>query len=246
MKLVKIYVLVCPITLKVRYIGRTSTSLRNRLSQHVHEALYKERKYTHKVNWIQKLLKHNCRPVIRKLCEVKGWKESYVIEQQLIEKYADRLFNHRDRGEGSNYPKSSDHRNKIGHALKEGYASGKIKHPRSKVVHYYDNHGTHLGYFDSVKEAAEKLGMYRSMIEKVLTKEHVQAKGYRFSYKKTHMSDISGRSKGNTTQFTVKVGRKVYRFWTVKACREYFNLKGFANFKQTSNSLRKLGHKVST
>lgn len=76
MQRVVIYCLVCPITLKVRYIGRTTVSLPMRLSQHVFKAKH-NRDNTHKSNWIRSLLKINSRPFIRTLCVVNGWDESY-------------------------------------------------------------------------------------------------------------------------------------------------------------------------
>ena len=45
---VNIYVLIDPITLKVRYIGRTKKPLSERLSQHVGKAKHDKDKNTHK------------------------------------------------------------------------------------------------------------------------------------------------------------------------------------------------------
>jgi len=69
MEKVIIYVLIDPLTLKVRYIGRTKCSLEKRLGEHISKSKL-EYNFTHKCNWIKSLLKQNLKPIIRKLCIV--------------------------------------------------------------------------------------------------------------------------------------------------------------------------------
>src|SRR5690242_9617875 len=110
--IVKIYVLIDPITLKVRYIGRTTVSLPMRLSQHIHKSV-KKKESTHKAHWIRLFYKNSLKPYIRLLTSVEGWKESYQFERDLIFKYRDRLLNHNDRGIGGKNVRVSERRRKM-------------------------------------------------------------------------------------------------------------------------------------
>ena len=49
----KIYTLEHPITKEIRYIGKTTRSLKKRLSEHVSEASFNHG--VHKINWINSL-----------------------------------------------------------------------------------------------------------------------------------------------------------------------------------------------
>lgn len=51
-----IYVLVDPITLKIRYIGVTCQYLTDRLQNHIHDALYRPSENWHKARWIKALI----------------------------------------------------------------------------------------------------------------------------------------------------------------------------------------------
>lgn len=186
---VVIYCLICPLSLKVRYIGRTTVSLPMRLSQHIFKAKHNKDK-THKSNWIRSLLKINSKPHIRKLCAVFGWKESHEFERQLIEKYKDRLLNHNDRGTGNNAPKSLEHKQKISSFIKLTYTDqGKALH--NKKVYVYDIHGNYISEYDSCKLAAKDLDIYYKSISKVTTGIYKQMKGYQFSFEKREMPNLS-------------------------------------------------------
>jgi hypothetical protein len=181
---VTIYVLIDPITLKVRYIGRTRVALNSRLSCHVCKAKRYNFPY-HKDNWIRKLVRMNSKPFIRKLTEVEGWTNSYEVEKALIAKYRDRLLNHNDRGEGSkNAIRTKRQKRMISDTLKEGYKSGRIPHPRNKVVYVYDLEDNYLRSYDSCKEAAEDLNIYPPAVRKCARGIYRQMKGYQFKYKK--------------------------------------------------------------
>jgi hypothetical protein len=189
MEEVKIYALVCPLSLKIKYIGRTKVSLPMRLSQHVFHAK-NFRDNTHKSNWIRSLLKINSRPYIRKLCVVKGWSESYEVERNLIAKYQSRLLNHNDRGSGNNAPKSNEHRQKLSDFMKKTYTlKGKALH--EKTVYVYDLKGNLLSSYDSSKKAAANLGIYHKSISKALSGICKQIKGYQFSRFIEKMPDLT-------------------------------------------------------
>lgn len=184
-EIVKIYVLIDPITNRVRYIGRTKCSLPMRLSQHVFRAKNNKIKNNHKDNWIKSLLKLNSRPIIKLLTTVEGWSESHVFEQNLIKKHCIKhnLVNNDDRGEGQfNKKLSQEYKDKISKTLKEGYSSGKIPHPKNKIVYYYNHNGEYCGEFKSIKEASEQLNIVYSNIKKCLRGTQKHAKKYRFSF----------------------------------------------------------------
>lgn len=166
---VKIYALIDPITLKVRYIGRTIRSLPMRLSQHIHRAKDINRSKTHRDNWILSLLKINSKPIIRLLCEVEGWKESHIFEQNLIKKYAHRLTNHDDRGEGGkNRNTTEEQKIKISNTLKEYYKDKPMAFERTVYVYNYD--GTFYKEYTSGAKAARDLNIPYSTIRKHLSK----------------------------------------------------------------------------
>lgn len=167
MEQVKIYVLIDPITLKVRYIGRTKIkSLNTRLSQHINKAKY-HRDNTYKSNWIRSLLKINSRPYIRKIAVVQGWSESHVFEKNLIAKYRDRLVNHNDRGEGSlRKVLSAEQRKNISETLKEYYKVHQIK--TMTEIHVYNYDGSYYNTYPSIQAASKDLGIYHGTITKHL------------------------------------------------------------------------------
>jgi hypothetical protein len=179
MEKISLYVLIDPLTLRVRYIGRTKVSLAMRLSQHVFRAKNNKHR-THKHNWIVSLLRKNCRPYIRRLCIVDGWSESHVLERLLIAKYRDRLVNHDDRGEGGkNKQLTDEYKESIAKTLKEGYADGSIPHPRNKRVYCYDRQGNYLSEHKSVKQSAADLSVSWSSAKKHVQGKRIHVSGYR-------------------------------------------------------------------
>lgn len=184
-EIVKIYVLIDPFTLKVRYIGRTIQSLEKRLYDHVYRSK-RLRDKSHKEYWIRSLLKVNSKPHIRVLTTVMGWKESHKVEQQLICKYKHRLVNHNDKGEGGlNKIVTEKQKIAISQSLKKHYKSN--PHPNSKTVYCYNEDGTFYKEYESSKHASEDLGIYRGTINKHLTgviKNKYLKNGKQFSYTK--------------------------------------------------------------
>lgn len=165
-RLVKIYVLIDPFTLKVRYIGRTTCTLSKRLGEHISKAK-KYNCYSHKENWIRSLLKVNSKPYIRQIALIKGWKESYNIECKLIKKYQHRLLNAQDRGEGAMRNLSPESKQKISDTLKENYKKG-MSNPARKKVYAYNRDGSFYKEYDSIRIAAKDLGYYYKVISKQL------------------------------------------------------------------------------
>lgn len=95
---IKIYVLKEPDTLKIRYVGMTSKTLKQRLRKHLDNALYTKHN-PHLCNWILKYYNKDTLPIIELLeyCTKENWQER---ERYWITQYKD-LLNFTEGGEGS-------------------------------------------------------------------------------------------------------------------------------------------------
>lgn len=155
-KEIKIYVLLCPISSKIKYIGRTSNDLIVRLRGHLSKA---KQNNTPKNKWILSLKNKNLKPII-KLYKVLNcsWEESHLIERDLIQKcikYKFDLKNLDDRGEGFQNRNLSDlQKLKISNSLKEKYKNGFTIKENLKPVSLYDLEGNLINSFDSIKNCA--------------------------------------------------------------------------------------------
>ena len=80
MKSVKIYKLLDPTSLEVRYVGKTEKTLKHRLSMHVTTSI-KNKSKTHKEAWITGLYLTGIRPLIELIEEVafEDWQEKEVF-----------------------------------------------------------------------------------------------------------------------------------------------------------------------
>lgn len=103
--LVRIYELRDPRSKDVtpRYVGITIKDLEKRLYFHIKDA---ERSIssTHKIKWIQSLLRSNVTPTIHLIEEVIGWKYACEVEKYWIKEFREQgynLTNSTDGGEGS-------------------------------------------------------------------------------------------------------------------------------------------------
>lgn len=166
---VAIYALIDPITCKVRYIGRTSRKLNDRLSSHLNDAKYHKRN-THKEHWINSLLEKGHRPIIKKLTTVIGFKESYSFEIKLIEKYKNRLTNHFDKGPGHMRNLSEDSKKQIAETLKFKFRNGIIPLPKGKKIYVYLRNGEFYKEFDSLSQCVKELNTFKSTITKHINK----------------------------------------------------------------------------
>lgn len=99
MKKCYIYTLAHPITNEVVYVGKTITSLSNRLSGHIVDS----RRYNRKIcNWIKKLSNENLKPIIEELdiCDEKDSSQIEIFYIQMFKSWGFNLKNHTDGGEG--------------------------------------------------------------------------------------------------------------------------------------------------
>jgi len=180
---VKIYVLIDPITCKIRYIGRTKCSLNTRLNGHLSKSKLKN---NYKDYWIQSLLKKGVIPKIKLFKKIIGWKESHLYEQKLISKcinFGFDLVNLDDRGEGSiNKIITEEQKQKIKTTLKEKYKSGEIKPTRRTPVTVFDLDGDFINNFDSLSQCSDELKIPYSSLEKVVSKKVKKWKNYQITY----------------------------------------------------------------
>jgi len=141
MKSVKIYSLKHPITKEIRYIGKTSQSLKTRLYQHIYEATKKGFK-THKISWIKSLKNKGLIPVIDIIEEVPESEvndvEKYWIQQLKLCGY--KLTNLTDGGDGNQNQRMTAESNKkrsetLKRKVKEGLIDySKRSHKISKAL----------------------------------------------------------------------------------------------------------------
>lgn len=113
-KMTKIYKLLDPDTMEIRYIGKTIQPLWKRLSAHIVKA--KRNRTSHISCWIHSLVEQGKRPVIQLIEETDNWIER---EQFYISQYPN-LCNHSIGGESGTlgYIMSAEHKLKISNSLK--------------------------------------------------------------------------------------------------------------------------------
>ena len=196
-KIVTIYCLYNPQTLKIRYIGRTTTTLNERLSRHISKAKHYSKHFpnsngSYKTNWIKSLLKDGIRPKIRFLTTVQGWEESHIFEKSLIQKYLVKhnLTNGDDRGPGS-FAKNIDPINEKRRIkkLKEHFNKEENKQHFYKKVYVYNTKGDLIDEYKSVKFIESRLNISKEKVTYYMNsvKRGCQIKpvnGLYFSHKK--------------------------------------------------------------
>lgn len=78
-----IYVLKCPLSNEIRYVGQTRMSLSKRLSGHIYDATKrKKKKLNHKDNWVLKLLKIEKTPIIESLETYVDVELEFILERE--------------------------------------------------------------------------------------------------------------------------------------------------------------------
>lgn len=189
-KKVTIYCLVDPVSCKVRYIGRTTKkNIKHRLIEHITKSryfscYYPNKKNTHKVNWINGLLKVGKEPKIRKLCEVKGWENSHEIERCLIKKHSliRDLTNSDDKGSGElNKVITDEQKQQISEKLKAHYLNN--VNARSKSIDVYDSDGNYLNTYNSANSFAKLIDVSPSKVSLAARGGSLKrVKGYQIKY----------------------------------------------------------------
>ena len=85
-----IYLLICPLSQKVRYVG-CSKNPKARYSSHIRESI--QRQNTRKKEWINSLIKKGLKPKQQIINELYTAEESRQAEQIAVEKYIETIYN---------------------------------------------------------------------------------------------------------------------------------------------------------
>lgn len=182
-----IYILRCPITNEVRYVGQTRATLQRRLNGHICESRENKKKYSHKDNWIIKLSKFDKKPIIEQIEEISTEVDlNFVLQRETywILKFKNEgsgLLNATDGGEfsinnrvglmkpqgGANNPMFGKSHTKESKMLmskkKQGIYDG-INNPRARSIYQYDKNLFLLKKWDYAKECADTYNISRGNI----------------------------------------------------------------------------------
>lgn len=181
-----IYVLKCPITNDIRYVGQTRMKLAKRLSGHLYDALSRDKvRLNHKDNWIKKLIKDGHRPIIESvelfpneiglsfiLERERFWISNYKIKYNLLNSTegGEYSLNNKivisDMSGDKNPMFGKKHKSiskKIMSDKKKGLYDG-IKNPRSKAIYQYDKDLNLIKKWDYAKECCEFLNISRGNV----------------------------------------------------------------------------------
>lgn len=173
-----IYTLEDPDTKSVRYVGKTVSPLKHRLSQHLTDT----RGRTHKNNWIKQLLSNGKYPIIR-IVDIVPWGIS-AEEEILWISYFSQHFNLTNLsfgGEGAlGNKKTLEQIAKLRISL--------LKNSRS--VHQYTLDGVYIQTFNSCSEAAEYYKLRRENINQCCLLRKKSHGGFIWSYKQKNEFSI--------------------------------------------------------
>lgn len=168
MKTVKIYCLKDPITNEIRYVGKTNSPLRKRLSAHCRE---KPINKTYKYHWIQSLIKKGIRPLIELIEEVsiENWEEKEIYWIDYYKKINPKLTNHTKGGQGQRVgfkhtPEAIEKIRKASKIPNKGRFSKenrgnreKAKENCKKIILQYDLEGNFINEYKGIHDTAKKL-----------------------------------------------------------------------------------------
>ena len=172
----KIYVLVCPINLKVRYIGITTEKyLSKRLGGHMYDSVNRNGQ-THHHRWVRKLHKQGLRPIIRKIGERDSWEEARLLELCLINRHRNKhnLTNSNDEGLFANL----------------GTKSARIY--LTKPIFLYDKDGVFVKEYFSSDQLCKELDIEKNTVKKILARKKRFGKNikYMFQLSRVKMSSL--------------------------------------------------------
>lgn len=206
----KVYVLVEPVTLKVRYIGITKKSLKDRLRSHIYEAKYTPEFNWHKSRWINKLLKMNAKPIIKQIKVFPTREEAEKLESEMILKFKHRLVNIAlDSGTFSS----------------NGHRSAMIIN--SKKVYVYNFEGEYIKEYNSIIDCSQDMNIYHSTISRCLKGDYKYAKSFQFRFEKfDSIESLKDYGTGTSKKITIldnKTG-EIKEIKSFKEAKKLFNL----------------------
>lgn len=218
-----IYYLKDPRDNKIKYIGRTRKSLKERLQGHIHGC--GDRKSNNpRTEWLKELKTLKIKPIIKQIKIVKGWKESHLEERLTIEEYRQKgydLLNRIDLGPGpeKNY---------------------------GRHLTIYDLKGNRIKRFINVHATAEFIGISYKHLENSLKRKDKAVKGYQISdidypnlteYKKVSKTD----KKNKSICFENIETKEVIVFNSRIKARDFFNLSHATFYRLFQNNKLILG-----
>lgn len=204
-----IYVLIDPITIKVRYIGITAQTAYDRLLGHIHSARYRESENYHKACWIKKVLNTGLKPIIKiiKTCDTR--EEAEQLEEILINKYQEK-------------------HNLVNIALDSSkFDTTSAAKYLSKKVFVYDYQGNFIKSYDSIISCSYAMDVYHSTIKKCLSGELKYAKLHQYSFEKVDkMQDLTEYSTGSSKEVLLldTYDNEIIRFKSKVDCDRKLNL----------------------
>lgn len=172
----KVYILIDPENLKIRYIGITKEKyLSKRLSGHLYDSIKRDGK-THHHNWIKSLNKKGLKPIIRLLKMCNTYEEARKLELKLIDKYKEshNLTNTYDEGK---------------------FSSNGSKKPRiylTKPIYLYSKEGKYIKEYLSSKELCKDLNIKEITVKKILSRKKRYGKNikYQFQLSRVRVSSL--------------------------------------------------------
>ena len=169
----KVYVLVCPISLKVRYIGITREKyLSKRLGGHIFDSINRNGKTYHH-NWVRSLFNKGLKPIIKLLTICESWEDARKLELSLIRKY------------------------KISHSLTNSDDEGKfsstgVKSARiylTKPIYLYNDSGEFIKEFESLKLLCKELNIKQITAEKILNRKKKFGKNIKYKFQLSRIKE---------------------------------------------------------
>lgn len=187
--LIKIYILVDPISNQVRYVGKTCQSLSKRLNGH-----FFKKSRTHTSSWIKSLKSKNKIPIIELLDEVPEpewifWEQHYI---SLFKSWGYNLTNHSIGGEG---------RTRYKMPLKDRLHLSQIN--KGRKVHSIEGRKRIGQAISAYWAERKKLGKFKYQLPKISEKRKRT-----YVYTKAHKQNISHALKGKKFKFR-KTTKKV-------------------------------------
>lgn len=245
---IKIYCLYEPHTCKIRYIGRTKTSLKKRLSHHISVSKLNNSN-SHKENWIRNLLKNGIKPKIRLLVELDTtWGESHQFEKCLIEKHfiKHNLVNGVDAGPGNLIKNINEYNEKLRiEAIKKHFSKEENKINFYNKIYCYDSDGNFFKEYKSSVFACKELNIKKTVLSNHINRfdnynMNVNSiNGYYFSKYKYDKINISLKYQSN------HVGIKIYKDNVF--IKTFKNMKEFIKFyKLTDWDIKQYRNNVLT
>lgn len=211
----KVYFLIDPRNLKIRYIGITWQSLSDRLGNHIHDAKYRPSENWHKSRWIMQILSEGLKPIIRLATTKESREEAELLETSLIRRY-------KDKHNLINIIEDS------GTFTSNGVHSASVFN--SKKVYVYNYNGTFYKEFNSEKECAEAIGANISGVEKCLSGVSKYCHNYQIRFEKfDKIESLEEYSRGSSKEVLIKdtTTGEIIRYKSCEDCKAKlgFNLK---------------------